>query len=165
MKKGRFGTYLGQRGNQLTELPPQEIEKLERLSVISLKENPLGFPLGFPPIEVANQGWEAIRNYLAQEVEPLWVAKMIVVGQGRVGKSSLLKRLRDADQRTPDIPFEEIRKQYQPMIADRLYLVDNKTGNGRGDQFNAISDAAAGLKLYQSKNIWRWSELRRRKSG
>ncbi|HMV48752.1 MAG TPA: COR domain-containing protein, partial [Blastocatellia bacterium] len=226
--------------NQLTELP-SEIENLEQLWHISLDNN----PLGFPPLSIAKGGMEEVRNYLAQEVVPLWVAKMVVVGQGRVGKTSLLKRLRDddfdqdldsthgmdvdrlvlphpslpgvemtlntwdfggqdlyhathqfyltdrslylivwnagenyqqggllywldtvkarapkakiilvathADQRTPDIPFDEIRKQYEPMIADRLYLMDNKNGAGREDLLRAIAEAAAELKMMGQK--------------
>ncbi|MFN0112527.1 MAG: COR domain-containing protein [Blastocatellia bacterium] len=77
--------------NKLSELPKDFEAKFGKLDVISLDEN----QLGHPPQNVADQGLEAILNYLRQETEPLWVSKMVVVGQGRVGKTSLLRCLRD----------------------------------------------------------------------
>jgi len=85
-------------GNRLKELPKDFELKLGKLSVLNLENN----QLGHPPQEIADQGLEAILNYLTQETKPEWVSKMIVVGQGRVGKTSLLRRLGRENTFLPD---------------------------------------------------------------
>lgn len=53
--------------------------------------------LTVPPMEIARQGNQAILNYLAEResagVERLYEAKMLIVGPGGAGKTSLLRRL------------------------------------------------------------------------
>ncbi len=109
--------------NRLKDLP-DEINKLTSLSKLNLKNNELtklrpwitninmqiicqdgwatrdinlfGNPLESPPIEIAAQGREAIRNYfelLKDGVEKLYEAKLLIVGAGKVGKTWLLNRL------------------------------------------------------------------------
>jgi len=56
-----------------------------------------GNPLTFPPQEIVEQGIEAVLAYLREALnteQPQWVSKLIVVGEGGVGKTSLLKALR-----------------------------------------------------------------------
>jgi Leucine-rich repeat (LRR) protein len=77
-------------GNQLSELP-LSLVKLEKLTDVQVNGNPL---TAIPP-EIVEQGWLAIREYLLESSKQLWMAKMLVVGQGGVGKTSLLRRLRD----------------------------------------------------------------------
>jgi hypothetical protein len=101
-------------GNQLTSLPP-EIGKLTKLTTLYLSKNQLtslpseigkltnltmlglsGNPLELPPPEIVKQGLEAIFEYLRQIPEEAIEhneAKMILVGQGDVGKTCLAKRL------------------------------------------------------------------------
>jgi len=80
--------------NQLSELPA-EITQLVNLTTLYLEEN----PLKSPPPEIAGQGVKAIFEYLRQlpekETEATLVneAKLILVGQGDVGKTCLAKRL------------------------------------------------------------------------
>ncbi len=77
--------------NQLTSLPP-EIGKLTNLTTLYLSGN----PLESPPPEIVEQGIEAIFEYLHQiseEVIEYNEAKLILVGQGGVGKTCLAKRL------------------------------------------------------------------------
>jgi small GTP-binding protein len=77
--------------NQLTSLP-SEIVELKNLTTLDLSEN----PLESPPPEIAEQGIEAIFEYLRQLPEEAIEhneAKMILVGQGDVGKTCLAKRL------------------------------------------------------------------------
>ena len=77
--------------NQLTSLP-HEITKLTRLNEIDLSEN----PLESPPPEIVEQGVEAIFVYLRKLIGGAVEqneAKLILVGQGDVGKTCLAKRL------------------------------------------------------------------------
>ncbi|MBF0520357.1 MAG: TIR domain-containing protein [Nitrospirae bacterium] len=82
--------------NQLTALPP-EIGNLTNLQIFDVKGN----PLKTPPIEIASKGIDAIREYFellnknADAVTKLYEAKLIIVGQGGVGKTSILRRLTD----------------------------------------------------------------------
>jgi internalin A len=75
--------------NQLTELPPA-IAQLQRLGHIDYSSN----PLRFPPPEIVEQGWGAVREHLREELERVWASKLLVVGQGGVGKTSLIRALR-----------------------------------------------------------------------
>ena len=78
--------------NQLTELPP-EITNLTKLEYLSLSEN----PLKSPPIEIAEKGIGAITDYFKSleesERQPLNEVKVLLVGHGGAGKTSLVKRL------------------------------------------------------------------------
>jgi len=79
-------------GNQLTVLPP-EIAQLKKLTQISIENN----PLIEPPVEIASQGIKAIRAYydsLTKETTiPLSEVRVLLVGDGGSGKTSLMKRL------------------------------------------------------------------------
>ncbi len=72
-----------------------EIQWIEynSMGILSLYDN----PLEQPPIEVVKQGKEAIKNYFEelrnQKTVQLYEAKLLVVGQGDVGKSWLMYRL------------------------------------------------------------------------
>ncbi|KAF5428813.1 Leucine-rich repeat (LRR) protein [Candidatus Methanophagaceae archaeon] len=84
-------TTLNLSGNQLKTLPA-EIVELKNLTTLNLSGN----PLESPPPEIAEQGIEAIFEYLRQLPEEAIEhneAKMILVGQGDVGKTCLAKRL------------------------------------------------------------------------
>ncbi len=78
--------------NQITQIP-QVIENLPKLEELELLGNPL--PIS-PEIHRTGSAKE-IFNYLRQlrsgEVRPLNEAKLILVGQGSVGKTSLIKKL------------------------------------------------------------------------
>jgi Leucine-rich repeat (LRR) protein len=78
--------------NQLTELPV-EIAQLTNLESLNLNGNPLNPNLA----EAYNEGIEAVFTYLRAQAEAsitLNEAKLILVGEGKVGKSSLLGALR-----------------------------------------------------------------------
>jgi small GTP-binding protein len=82
-------------GNQLTSLPP-EISNLKQLKALDLRGNPLPIP---PEILAkTNDPAAIIAWYLANVLStaakrPLNEAKVVLVGQGAVGKTSLVKRL------------------------------------------------------------------------
>ena len=77
--------------NQISQLP-KEIGELTNLTTLDLRQN----PLKSPPLEIAAQGIQAIFEYLRQLQKKETLvneAKMILVGQGEVGKTCLAKRL------------------------------------------------------------------------
>ncbi|MDI9395672.1 MAG: COR domain-containing protein [Euryarchaeota archaeon] len=78
--------------NQLSSLPP-EITKLKNLTKLFLDGN----PLENLPLEIMKKGIEEIRNYFKSLEEekrrPLNEVKVLLVGEGGSGKTSLVKRL------------------------------------------------------------------------
>jgi small GTP-binding protein len=77
--------------NQLKTLPA-EIGGLKNLTALELSGN----PLETPPPEIAKQGIEAIRSYfksLEAEKQALNEVKVLLVGDGGAGKTSLVKQL------------------------------------------------------------------------
>jgi internalin A len=86
---------LNLQGNPLVALPP-EIGQLTKLQHLDLRENPLPIP---PEILTNYYDPQAIihtyLDFLAGQRRPLNEVKMILVGQGSVGKTSLVNRLLD----------------------------------------------------------------------
>ena len=77
--------------NQLSDLSA-EITQLANLTTLNLQEN----PLKSPPPEIAIKGVQAIFEYfksLEAEKQPLNEVKVLLVGDGGAGKTSLVKRL------------------------------------------------------------------------
>jgi hypothetical protein len=71
---------------------PSEICQLPNLKQLRLDGN----PLTCPPREIAEQGIEAIREYftiMQQAEQPLNEVKVLLVGDGAAGKTSLIKQL------------------------------------------------------------------------
>ena len=85
-------TKLDLRDNQLTQLP-DSLQQLTQLTDLNLLFNPA---LGIPPevLEQRNNPALILQTYFAAR-HPLHEAKLLLVGQGRVGKTSLLRRLID----------------------------------------------------------------------
>ncbi len=81
--------------NQLTTLP-ESITKLSNLTELDLSYN----PLENPPIEIAEKGIEAIRNYFEQlkkDSDYLYEAKLLIVGEAGAGKTTLAKKIQNPD--------------------------------------------------------------------
>ena len=81
------------RDNQFTKLPP-EIGLL-RVTKLTYGKN----PLQSPPTSIRKKGVAAIRNYLKQqleqEIEHLYEAKLLIVGEGGAGKTTLAQKIKD----------------------------------------------------------------------
>ena len=85
--------------NQITTIPAS-LESLPQLKTLDVRRNPLPISpeiLGPPELHRAPGSVEEIFNYLqllrSGDVRPLNEAKMLLVGQGSVGKTSLIKQL------------------------------------------------------------------------
>ena len=82
-------------GNQLTELPRELAAQLTAGLKLGLARNPLKDPL--PELEF--RGASALATYLAslKDADPQYEAKILFVGEGNVGKTSLVASLRERD--------------------------------------------------------------------
>ena len=77
--------------NPLKTLPP-ELGRLEALETLKLD----GIELTNPPPEVVAQGTEAVLTYLREQLEEetlVWESRLLVVGEGGVGKTQILRAL------------------------------------------------------------------------
>ncbi|MBW4425249.1 MAG: leucine-rich repeat domain-containing protein [Nostoc desertorum CM1-VF14] len=99
-------TKLDLSNNEITEIP-EALENLPKLEALDLRGNPLPISpeiLGSPD-DIGSV--EDIFNYLrllrSGEVRPLNEAKLLLIGQGSVGKTSLIKRLihNEYDEKQP----------------------------------------------------------------
>ena len=87
--------------NQLTTLPDWLVE-LTDLDLIFVTGNPLTSPLP----EIVVEGPQSVLAFIRARAvgsSKQWMSKLLVVGEGGVGKTSLLKALAD-DQHDPDEP-------------------------------------------------------------
>jgi small GTP-binding protein len=82
--------------NSLSTIPVS-ITRLTNLSYLDLDEN----PIAEPPLEVVENGIEAIRTYFQQleieGVDYLYEAKLLIVGEGGAGKTSLANKIINSD--------------------------------------------------------------------
>ncbi len=86
--------------NQLTDLS-LSLAQLEHLKELILNDNPLN-----PALQSAYDSgkWQAVKAYLRsleQNAEPLYEAKLVLVGEGNVGKTTLLKALKGIADEAP----------------------------------------------------------------
>ena len=88
---------LSLRYNNLNQLPI-EIGRLSSLRTIYLSDNP---KLQDPPPEILNRGAADIVDYFRQKLEQgqdtLYEAKLLIVGEGEAGKTSLAKKIENED--------------------------------------------------------------------
>lgn len=84
-------------GNKINYLPI-EFENLVSLEFLDFDNN----PIGKVPVEISAQGASGIINYYLSlgDNEQLFEAKLLIVGQGNVGKTFLMNRL--VDNNTPE---------------------------------------------------------------
>lgn len=114
--------------NKLTELPKEILElAMEIKSERYTKHGILleGNPLESPPIEIIRQGTEAVRNYfesIKKESSRVFEAKLLIVGEGGVGKTCVMKRLM-----APDKPIDEKELTTEGIDINRWFIVTKKT--------------------------------------
>ena len=89
-------------------------------------------PLINPPAEVVQQGKKAILNYFkekqAQGVDHLYEAKLLIVGEGGAGKTSLLRRLYQTEKPLPE--------EAETTKGIDIHRHEFKLGNGRDFRLN-----------------------------
>lgn len=89
-------------------------------------------PLTSPPVEIVAQGNEAILNYFREReaggIDHLYEAKMLILGEGGAGKTSLLRRLYQ-----PDLPLPEEQETTKGIAIHRH---DFPLPNGRNFRLN-----------------------------
>jgi hypothetical protein len=89
-------------------------------------------PLTNPPPEIVKQGNEAILNYFRERevggVDHLYEAKMLILGEGGAGKTSLLRRLYQ--------PGEPLPTESETTRGIAIYRHEFKLKNGRTFRLN-----------------------------
>ncbi|MEH1958076.1 MAG: COR domain-containing protein [Nostoc sp.] len=94
-------TSLYLRDNQLTTLP-EVITRLQQITTLDLRDN----PIVKPPPEVVVKGIAAIKDYLrqleAEDTDYLCEAKLLIVGEGGAGKTTLAKKIEDQNYQLRD---------------------------------------------------------------
>lgn len=96
--------HLDLSNNKLTHLS-EKIANLPNLSELHLEENPFDL---LPP-EIVARGIESIRNFIKEleEKDYLYEVKLLIVGEGRVGKTCISKALINNDFKLEDLASTE----------------------------------------------------------
>ncbi len=88
-------TRLDLKNNKLTQLPAQ-IGKLSNLTSLSFENNNI---INLPPPEIEQKGTRAIINFyrqqLEQNIDHLYEAKLLIIGEGGAGKTTLAQKIND----------------------------------------------------------------------
>ena len=152
-------------GNQLTALP-ETLGNLTSLTLLDLEDNPLQSPL----LEISKDGVAAVKAYLTLTMDraaELWQSKLLVVGQGAVGKTSLVKALvgQEHDPHEPTthgIRIVEIKLSHpdRPNVVMHLSSWDF----GGQDIYHAthqffLSDRSLFVLLWNAREGWEQAKL------
>lgn len=115
-------TYLNLSGNKIKYLP-SKIANLPKLQSLFLEGNPFDL---LPP-EIVARGVDSIRNFIKEMDVPdyLYEAKLVIVGEGRVGKTCLSKGLLDDNYQLEDeISTEGINIQPWIIPNEKIKLIN-----------------------------------------
>ena len=158
-------THLNLAGNQLPGLP-DSVGKLPSLELLTLAGNPLRSPLA----ELSWDGTAAIRSFLSQlSLAGLeqWGSKLIVLGEGATGKTSLVKRLTgrlyDPDEPTTHgIQISSVNLKHPARPGQTMILASWDFGGQ--DIYHAthqffLSDRALFLLLWNARLGWEQAKL------
>lgn len=129
--------------NNKIEYLPVNFNKLELLNEIELFTN----PLIRPPYEIAMQGVKSIRNYFYElesedDTEYLNEIKLLIVGEGRVGKTTLMKRLTK-----PDYKFKS-ETTTEGVFINNWIIPANELNNNKDFRINVWD--FGGQEIYHS---------------
>ncbi len=110
-------TTLDLRNNQIRSIPA-ELGKLTNLTTLELDDN----PLTNPPIEVIRQGVDAVRQWfeslIAEGEKKLNEVKVLLVGYGGAGKTSLVRRLTNGKFQSDEVKTHGVRITRWPITVD-----------------------------------------------
>lgn len=117
--------------NNITDIP-KEIGNMTNLEVLDIKAN----PIKNIPKEIINRGAKAITNYLiaiksSQQYDYLCEAKLLLVGRGGRGKTSIVKKLRE-----PNYELEDKIMTTEGIDIKEWYLNDIKLEKSNKFRFN-----------------------------
>lgn len=108
--------YLDLSFNRLVHLS-EKIANMEGLVALNLEENPFDL---LPP-EIVSRGIQSIRNFIKElsEKDFLYEAKLILVGEGRVGKTCIANALISEDYKLEEMESTEGDVTIPPLKAFR----------------------------------------------
>ncbi|MEM9274674.1 MAG: COR domain-containing protein [Cyanobacteria bacterium P01_F01_bin.143] len=128
--------------NQLTSLP-ESIGNLISLNELDLNDN----PLEEPPLEIADKGIEEIRQYFEQLKEGqdyIYEAKLLIVGEGGAGKTTLVKKILD-----PKYELQERQESTEGIDVFR-WSFDCRDKEGKERKFNVNIWDFGGQEIYHA---------------
>ena len=163
-------------GNRLSALPV-EIGTLAQLQDLDVRNN----PLVTPPPEVVAQGVETVKAYLrelSRTGEQLFEAKIVFVGEGAVGKTTLKERLIRNRFATPGstrgLEMEAVERSH-PMLFSQTMILNFWDFGGQEDYRPAqqffFSKGALYILVWHARedanrsNIEGWMRLIRHRVG
>ena len=122
-------SHLDVKDNQLSQLSPHFIEQFPEVYTEWINEGGLHLdnnPLTSPPIEIAQQGKEAILAWFAANKKALNEIKLILIGDPKAGKTSLLRQLQYGE-------FKPDEEQTDGINIERLSFGELATFKGQKD--------------------------------
>ncbi|AFY57146.1 Leucine Rich Repeat (LRR)-containing protein [Rivularia sp. PCC 7116] len=129
---------LNLRNNQLNRLPTEIGHLHLHLKVLTLDNN----PLKFLPAEIRNRHSQRILNFYKQQLEQtidrLYEAKLLIIGEGGAGKTSLAKKIED----------EEYKLRSDEESTEGIDVIEWKFSLDNGKEFRVNIWDFGGQEIY-----------------